>query len=63
MITSGEELFISLCLEWFLYGKILISALTLVPLLKKSNYSLGQASIPEYSRYIYNAQRKIPGQQ
>ena len=31
----NEVLFISLCVEWFLYGKILISALTLVTLAKE----------------------------
>ena len=35
MISSDEVLFICLCVEWFLYGKILISALTLVTLAKE----------------------------
>ena len=45
-----EPLFISICLEGFLYGKLVCALI--VPLPKKSNYSLVQDSIPEYSPYI-----------
>ena len=63
MLTLTEMSLIYICVEWFLYGTIFVLCALICNLAEEVHYSLIKDSIPEYSPYIYNAQRKTPDRQ